>query len=113
MSEKDFAVSVTGLPAPGILSKKPCYLITLEGSKGKAKLVYFITIDKPDLLPCNFVQVKGIYSELEEEEISKNFIEIITNSPKEKIMDVMFPSHRIFTIRSLVFNANKPSSLIK
>jgi hypothetical protein len=111
MSEKDFAISVTGAPNVGHISKKPCYLISLDGS-GKKGITYFISIDKPDLLN-NFIQVKGIYSDFCEDEITKRFSEIILNTPKESIVDMMFPSHRIFSIKSLVFNANKPSTLIK
>ena len=48
-----------------------------------------------------------------EEEILKKFSEILDNTPKENIVDIMFPSHRIVSIRSLVFNANKPSTLVK
>ena len=113
MSDKDFVVSVTGIPNVGYVSKKPCYLISLEDVKGKSKVVnYFISIDKPDF-QTNFVQAKGFYSDLEEDEILKKFGEIVVNTPKENIVDMMFPSHRIYSIRSLVFNANKPSSLMK
>ena len=113
MSEKDFSVGVTGAPSVGQISKKPRYLITLDDFKGKTKIVrHFIAIDKPDMLD-HFVQVKGVYSELEEEEILKKFGEVLENTPKENIMDIMFPSHRIYSIRNLVFNANKPSTLVK
>ena len=108
-------VGVTGAPNVGHISKKPCYLVTLEDldGKGKNKVIrYFIAIDKPDLL-TNFIQVKGIYSDCEEEEILKKFSEILANTPKENIMDIMFPSHRVCSIRSLVFNANKPATLVK
>jgi hypothetical protein len=113
MTNKDFAVGVTGIPSVGHISKKPCYLIVLEDNKGKLKTNrYFITIDKPDL-QINFVQAKGIYCDLEEDEIIKRFSDVLTGASKESIIDVMFPSHRIYSIRSLVFNANKPSSLLK
>jgi hypothetical protein len=113
MSEKDFMVGVTGAPSVGQISRKPRYLITLDDFKGKTKIVrYFITVDKPDFRDT-FVQVKGVYSEFEEEEILKKFSDILDNTPKEAIMDIMFPPHRIYSIRSLVFNANKPSTLVK
>lgn len=113
MNEKDFAIGVAGMPAVGVLNKKPSYLISLDTVKGKSKLVtLFITTDMPNLLNA-FVQAKGIYSDLEEEEISKRFHEILSSSPKENFVDIMFPSHRILSIRSLVFNANKPSSFVK
>lgn len=113
MSEKDFTVGITGIPQVGQVSKKPCYLITLEDTAGKTKIVrYFIAIDKPDF-ETNFIRVKGIYSDLTEDEILKRFGEVVAGTPKEAIVDMMFPSHRIYSIRSLVFNANKPSTLIK
>lgn len=113
MSEKDFNVSVTGVPNVGHISRKPSYLITMEGFKGKSKNVsYFITLDKPDC-QNNFVQAKGIYSDLDEEEIIKRFSDILSLSPKENILDMMFPIHRVYSIRSLVFNANKASTLIR
>jgi hypothetical protein len=113
MTEKDFAISVTAAPPVGHISKKPCYLITLEESSGKGKsIIRFIAIDKP-AFETTFIQVKGVYSLLGEEEITKRFSEIIASTPKEEIVDMMFPSHRVHSIRSLVFNANKPSTLIK
>jgi hypothetical protein len=108
MSEKDFAVSVTGIPQVGQASKKPCYLITLESTTKKG--LRFVAMDKPQF-EMNFIQVKGVYSDLSEDEISKRFSELVSN--KDAIMDMMFPAHRVISIRSLVFNANKPSTLVK
>jgi hypothetical protein len=56
----DIVIGVTGLPMGMPVSKKPSYLITLEGDVvGKTKLIKrFITIDKPELLN-GFVQAKG------------------------------------------------------
>ena len=114
MSDKDYAVnSVTGLPQVGTISKKPCYLVTVEDGVGKSLTIKrFITIDKPDLLN-GFVQVKGIFCDLSDEEISKTFTEVLTKTSKELILDMMFPWHKICSIKSLVFNANKPQTLIK
>lgn len=113
MSEKDFGVSVTGIPQVGQASKKPCYLIVLEDTVGKAKVATcFIAMDKPDLL-TNFIQVKGIFSDATEDTITKKFNDILAGTPRESIVDMMFPTHRVFSIKSLVFNANKPSTLVK
>lgn len=113
MPEKDFGVSITGIPQVGQVSKKPCYLVALASLEGKTKAsIHFIAIDKPDL-QTNFILVKGIYSDLSEDEIAKRFSEVLAGTPKEAIVDMMFPSHRIHSIRSLVFNANKPSTLVK
>ena len=113
MSEKDFTVTITGVPSVGGINKKPSYLITLEDTSGKNKnQKRFITNDKPDF-NSGFVQVKGIFSDLPEDEILKKFSELLTSCPKELILDIMFPVHKICSIRSLVFNANKPQTLVK
>lgn len=113
MPEKDFAVGAVGIPQVGYVSKKPIYLIKIEGSVGKNKgLAHFICIDKPDLLN-GFIQVKGFYSDESEEDIAKNFGDLLSAVPKESILDIYFPWHKIHSIRSLVFNANKPSTLMR
>ncbi|CAB4197070.1 hypothetical protein UFOVP1290_590 [uncultured Caudovirales phage] len=102
MADSDIAVGVTAqLPAMGAINKKPSYLIILENGKSFKK---FITLDKPELLN-GFLQVKGIYSDSSEDEIIKSFSDILTNSPKEFILDVMLPWHKICSVRSLVFRA--------
>lgn len=112
MTEKDFAIGVTSAPTIGHLSKKPCYLITLFEESGKSKsLIRFIALDKPSF-EANFIQVKGMYCTLGDEKISKSFNEIVSSTPKDEIIDVMFPAHRVHSIKSLVFNANKPTSLM-
>ena len=113
MSGKDFGVSVTGIPQVGQVSKKPRYLVSLTDNTAKSKSVtYFIALDKPDLLN-GFIQMKGVYSDLSEDVISSSFIDIIEGTAKESIMDIMFPWHRVHSIKSLVFNANKPSTLVR
>jgi len=113
MPEKDFVVSSVVLPQVGNVSKKPSYLVVLTDPVAKNKsLSIFIAVDKPDLLN-GFIQVKGIFSEFSEEETIKKFNEILSSTAKESILDIMFPWHRVQSIRNLVFNANKPSTLIK
>jgi len=113
MPEKDFAVGSVGIPSVGQISKKPCYLVALTELTSKSKsLLYFVAIDKPES-QNGFIQAKGIYADLSEEELVKKFAELLSSTPKENILDMMFPWHRVYSIRSLVFNANKPSTLIK
>jgi hypothetical protein len=110
MSDRDFAVGTVGLPQVGKISNKPRYLVSLE-TPGKTKaVVHFIAFDKPDL-QVGFIAVKGIYSTKSEEEIASSFAEIIEQTPKELILDLLLPTHRVVCIRSLVFNAHKPSTL--
>lgn len=114
MAEKDFAISVTSAPPIGSISRKPSYLVTLDDASGKGKtkgIARFITLDKPSL-GDGFIQVKGIYSELSEDEIVGSFTEILSATKKEEFLDMMFPVQKVCSIRSLVFNANKPSTLI-
>ena len=93
------------LPTGAPVAKKPAYLITLEDTTGKTKsLKRFITLDKPELLN-GFVQVKGLFSEESEDEISKKFNEILTSAAKDLFLEVLFPWHKICSVRSLVFRA--------
>jgi hypothetical protein len=87
---------------PQVLNK-PSYLVTFEGnSKGKVKKI--ITIEKPDVASSH-VQVKGIFTELDEEDAQLSYQDILTSAPKETIVELMIPWQRIFQIRSLVFKA--------
>ena len=72
----------------------------------------FITIDKPDS-QNGFITAKGFFTECTEDEIIKTFLELLTSTPKELILDMWFPWHRVVSIRSLIFNANKAATLIK
>jgi hypothetical protein len=86
---------------------KPVYLITLADGTGKtAAITYFIATDKPELT-MGFVSVRGIFTEEEEDAIIRSFSEIVGKTPKETVVEMMFPVHRIRSIRSLVFNAVK------
>lgn len=93
--------------------KKPPFLITLDdGMTGKTRnFQRFISLDKPQS-ENGFVQVKGIFCDKEEDEIIKNFSDILTSTPKELYLEMMFPLHRIYSIRSLVFNAVKTPTTI-
>ena len=103
--------SLTGAVAPTL--KKPPFLITLEdGVTGKTRnFQRFISLDKPQS-ENGFVQVKGIFCDKEQEEIIKNFTDILTGTSKELYLEMMFPLHRIYDIRSLVFNAVKNPTTI-
>jgi len=109
MSNQDFAVgSVSFDPdRTAKLNKKPLYLVSLVDSTAKKPTItYFISLDKPDL-QNGFIAVKGFFCDMTEEEIVESFTDIFTNTPKEDILDLMLPSHRVYCIRNLVFNANK------
>lgn len=99
--------AVAILPSGAPINKKPPYLVTLltSGMKAPGKEL-FISLDKPESIN-GFIQVKGFFCVKTEDEIVKSFNEIISNNSRENIVEMMFPLHRVFHIRSLVFNAVK------
>ena len=105
--------AVAIIPSGAPVKRNPIYLIILERQNGKTQVLEkFISLDKPQS-ENGFIQVKGIFCEKTEDEIIKSFNDILTSSPKELILEMMFPHHRIVSIRSLVFNAVKSINQIK
>lgn len=102
----DVAVApVGGLPTNASTIKKPLYLIIIENNNGKLKIdENFISIDRPELLN-GFVQAKGFFCELSQADISKNFSSVLTDTNKELYVEMMFPWHRIKSIKNLIFKA--------
>lgn len=99
----DIAIGVTGLVGQVAKATKPSYLIILEDGNAKNKIVKkFITLDKPELLQ-GFIQVKGFFSNSDEDEIIKSFHDILTSTSKDLILEVLIPWHKISYMRSLVF----------
>ncbi len=111
MPEKDFAVGSVGIPSVGKVISKPCYLVALTNPIGK-KPLHFISIDKPDLLE-GFIQAKGYFSDLSDEDLVKSYAEVVANAPLDSRVEMMFPHHRVLSIRNLVFSANKPTSITR
>lgn len=99
----DIAINVTGLPNMVSKAFKPTYLVVLEDGSSKSKTIKkFISLDKPELLQ-GFIQVKGIFCDSTEEEIIKNFSDILTSTSKDLILEVLIPWHKISYMRSLIF----------
>jgi hypothetical protein len=88
--------------------KKPVYLVTLEdGMSGKTRLFQrFISLDKPRA-ENGMIEVKGFFCKKDEDEITKTFNDILTNTSKELYSEMIFPLQRIYDIKNLVFNAVK------
>lgn len=82
-------------------SVKTIFLIVVEQNK-KNKL--FLTIDRPDL-QNSFVQAKGFFVDFSEEEASSNYNNILTNTSKDVIVEVILPWHKISIIKNLIFKA--------
>lgn len=113
----DIAIGTANLSTVAPVLKRPIYLITLndlvQSNKSKGYVeTQFIAIDRPGL-ENGFIAVRGIYTDLTEEEVIKRFSEILTTAPKDSILEMMFPTHRIKSIRSLVFNAVKPTMITR
>lgn len=98
----DVAITPVGVVTYQI-PKKPCYLITLDA--GKKTLEKFIAIEAPELL-SGFVQTKGFFcNDKLEEDILKNINEILTATPKDLYVEMLFPQHRVTSIRNLIYRA--------
>ena len=106
MSENDVAIpSIHATPYGAPVATKPAYLIVLESMSGKVKSYeYFLTLDKPDFL-ANCVQAKGFFSDSSETDIISNFSQLLTSIKKELICEMIFPWHKIHSIRNLIFRA--------
>lgn len=106
MTDKDFAISPVGIPSVGHLSKKPIHLVSLVFQNGKhITLSSFLAIDKPELLE-GFVQARGFYlKDKDVENIASSYNEIITQTSKDNIVEIMFPWHVITSIQSLIYRA--------
>jgi hypothetical protein len=103
----DIVIAVSGLnlnSAPTL--KKPPYLILLSPLGAAKTPQRFISLDKPESIN-GFIQVKGIFSDKIEDEIIKNFTTHLTDAARETILEMMFPLHRVISIRSLVFSASR------
>ena|SRR5271163_2418890 len=113
----DIAISSIGVPTNAPTRPRPFYLITLEDVvhtvKGaKSVESFFISQDRPSL-EQGFVGAKGIYSKLSEEAIVKRFLDIMAQAPKDSVLEMMFPTHRVKHIRNLIFNAVKPTMVAR
>jgi hypothetical protein len=107
MSENDINVKVTtlitGVPTP----TKPKYLVCVEHRTNNKLVDYFLSMDKP-ISTNGFIEVKGFFVSCEqqtEDYISKNYLSILDSTPKDLYMEIMFPWHRVKSIKSLAFKA--------
>jgi hypothetical protein len=101
----DISINPVALINKPVQFNKPSYLLTYEdGAVAKNKVKRIVTIDKPET-NSSYVHLKGVMTELSEEEIISSYQEVLTSAPKELIIEVMVPWHRVFSLRSLVFKA--------
>jgi hypothetical protein len=109
-SASDVSITAVGslLGAPAPKAVKPSYLVFLEEtstSKGKttsAKKI--ISLDTPGHIP-GFIQLKGWFCDLSEEEIVAGLPETAVPPSKEAVQELLIPWHKISYVRSLAFRA--------
>lgn len=113
----DIAISPGNLPTNVPNRSRPYYLVTLvdvvhtaKGTKTVEEL--FIATDRPTF-EVGFIGAKGIYSESSEDKVVKGFADIVATAPKDSVLEMMFPTHRVKHIRSLTFNAVKPTMVVR
>lgn len=101
----DIGVQVTSVPMMNVQQRKPAYLLKLIPTNKRKKEEFFISLDKPTVFD-GFVEVKGIFVDNKnEQDVIENYSTILTSAGKELISEMMFPWHRICSVRNLIFRA--------
>ena len=98
---KDFTVSSISQVPNNTISRKPHYLLHLNGSF-EDKFEKFICVDSPEV-KGNFIIVRGFFTLKSEEDINKEFLATLTNVDKDAIFDMWFPTHRVVSLKNLNF----------
>ena len=99
----EISISPQRIPTYNMLAK-PSYLVVLEGPPKKGNQ-YFITIEQPEFCE-GMVHVKGLFADdSSEEEIAKNYVDMLTSASRELLCEVYLPLHRVIKVRNLVFRA--------
>src|ERR1700677_1213130 len=105
-SDKDVVItSQLRVPEGSSISAKPNHLITFKPEKGGAAPKRFISLDQPNMTQEGWIQVKGAFSDQNEESIASNFKTLMQSLHKDSIMEMYFPRESIQSIRNLVFRA--------
>ena len=94
-------IDVTNVQSVHPKITKPIYLVTLrKGRMGEL----FLSLDKPIILN-NFIEVKGFFVTEKESVVKENYIELVQKVDKAKMMDMLFPIHRVNSVQNLIFRA--------
>jgi hypothetical protein len=101
MTDHDIAIGPVGIPNTAALAKKPPHLVSLSDGK---KTQLFLSLDKPESLN-GFIQVKGFYVERAEEDISKDYLSLMSLTSKDAYVEMYFPIQRVLSIKNLMFKA--------
>ena len=94
---------VIEIPQKNILDNRsfaklaPLYLATIGGKT----LKHFISVKFEDTGNC--AKLTGFMTEQSLENINTNYPKILADQPKETYVEVLYPWHKIESIRSLVF----------
>jgi hypothetical protein len=98
----DIAIGPVGLPNVGGFIKKPPHLIEL--TEGKTKINFF-SFDRPDF-HNDYIQVRGcVISPSEVESLSKDLASFMNAIPKDSVVECLYPTHRVLSIKNLYFKA--------
>lgn len=102
----DISINTTSIFQGSTVIQKPIYLLTLktEDTKGKPTKEFFLALDKPDIETA-YVSCKGFYVEGTEDVISVNFIDLVSKTDKAKYSHIMFPWHRVSSIKNLGYKS--------
>lgn len=114
-NEKDIAVgavgafqsgltTVSGIPSGAPTKSVPSYLVKLMPELGGKSKTYrmFIAVEQPQFL-TDFIHVKGLFSEREENDIVDGYRDMIASATSAQILEMWIPWHSIHSVRSLVF----------
>lgn len=109
MSDKDLAIAPTS-NLPSIQSnmvRKVSYLIVLEkGKDSRLPEPHFISLDKLDI-NNHTVSARGVFTDKLVADIALQYNQILNETDKSQIVEVIFPLHKVSYMKNLVFNAKK------
>lgn len=99
---EDITVGAVGIPNVATFNKKPPHLVVLNVNNNKKSQALFLSIDKPELLE-GVIQVKGFFVNAETD--NAKYFDSINNAPKESLVEMYFPLHRVDSVQNLMFRA--------
>lgn len=102
MNDNILVVKPQGLQEKTLTKTVPVYAVELTGSGSKGTKIFFIA-SKLEVDATTFVKCIGTYFTGTEEALSKNYNEILSAPDKSGFIEVMFPWHRVLSIKNLIF----------
>lgn len=96
---KDIAIQSTfRVPDGSVSPTKPCYAVIFTVGPS------FIALELP-LMEASHIKAKGFFIKADEDNIAKNFPELISTMTKDKsnVVEMYFPWTKVHHIRNLVY----------